>query len=169
MAELVSSGLTVTVAALLLAAALHDAAARTIPNGIPVTLAAAGLVLRIQDGTVFASLTIVAAVLVVLCGLWLRGFIGGGDAKLIAAVSLVVQPAEVPIFVLSMAVAGGVLGLLYLALSCIIRRPRPGARRGLPARILKAEAWRMHRRGPLPYAVAIAAGALPLLMKSLSR
>jgi hypothetical protein len=27
--------------------------------------------------------------------------------------------------------------------------------------MLKAEVWRMHRRGPLPYAVAVAVGALP--------
>ena len=164
MAEFVSSGLTVVVAALLVAAALHDATARTIPNVIPASLAAVGLVLRLQDGTAVASLAIAVALLAGLCGLWLRGFIGGGDAKLISAVALVLQPAGVPTFLLSMAIGGGMLALLYLALSFVVRRPRPGARRGLPARILKAEAWRMHRRGPLPYAVAIAGGALPLLV-----
>ena len=164
MAEFISPVLTGLAAVLLVAAALHDAAVRTIPNTIPACLAAAGFVICIQDGTLIASLAVAAALLAILCGLWLRGFIGGGDAKLIAAVALVLPPAGVPMFILSVAIAGGVLALLYLALSCIVRRPRAGMRRGKFARILKAEAWRMHRRGPLPYAVAIAGGALPLLV-----
>ena len=38
---------------------------------------------------------------------------------------------------------------------------RPGA---LPARALRAEAWRIRRRGPLPYGVAIALGTFFTLL-----
>ena len=121
-----------------------------------------------QDGKVIAGFGIAALLLTILGGLWLRGFIGGGDVKLIPAVALVLPPSSVPAFVLSVAIAGGVLALLYLVLPYLVQRPRPGPRRGLLARALKAEAWRVHRRGPLPYAVAIAGGALPIIVHTLS-
>jgi prepilin peptidase CpaA len=146
---------------LLLVAGLHDTAVRTIPNWIPASLVVAGLILRVQQGNVMAGLGTAALLLTILGVLWLRGFIGGGDMKLIPAVALVLPPSGAPAFVLSVAIAGGVLALVYLALSLVVRRPSPGPRHGLLARLLKAEAWRIHRRGPLPYAVAIAIGALP--------
>jgi prepilin peptidase CpaA len=153
---------------LLLFAGLHDAAVRTIPNWIPTSLAVAGFALRIQQGNFIAGVAVAGLLLLILGVLWLRGFIGGGDMKLIPAVSLMLSPAGVAIFVLSAAIAGGVLSLIYRLMSCFVRRPGPGQRRGLLARVLKAEAWRMHRRGPLPYAVAIAAGALPILITTFS-
>jgi prepilin peptidase CpaA len=149
---------------LLVVAGLHDTAARTIPNWIPVNLAVAGLVLRIQQGNVLAGAGVALLLLTILGVLWLRGFIGGGDMKLIPAVAFVLPPSNAPYFVLSVAVAGGALALIYLALSLVVPRPGPGPRRGLLSRVLKAEAWRMHRRGPLPYALAIAGGALPLFI-----
>jgi prepilin peptidase CpaA len=153
---------------LLLAAGLHDAAARTIPNWIPLNLAVAGLVLRVQQGNVLTGIGIAALLLTILGVLWRHGFIGGGDMKLISAVALVLPPSGDFNFVLFMAVAGGMLALIYLALSFVVRRPSPGPRHGLLARVLKAEAWRMSRRGPLPYALAIAAGALPIFIKTFS-
>ena len=127
-----------------------------------------GLVLRAHDGNAIAALGIAALLLIILGVLWLRGFIGGGDMKLIPAVAH--RPAAVgrAAFILSVALAGGVLALLYLALSFFVPRPAPGPRRGFLARVLKAEAWRLHRRGPLPYAVAIAGGALPFFIETLS-
>ncbi len=167
-AQLASLALMLLAAGLIVAAALHDAAARTIPNWIPACLAVAGLILRVQDGKVIAGFGVAALLLTILGGLWLRGFIGGGDVKLIPAVALVLPPSSVIAFVLSVAIAGGVLALLYLVLPYLVQRPRPGPRRGLLARALKAEAWRVHRRGPLPYAVAIAGGALPIIVHTLS-
>jgi prepilin peptidase CpaA len=168
MADLVSHGLMVFGAGLLLAAALHDAAARTIPNWTPACLAVTGLILRLQDGKIIAGLGIATLLLLILGALWLRGFIGGGDVKLIPAAALLLPPSSVPALVLSIAIAGGALALLYLCLPYLVRRPRPGPRHGLLARALKAEAWRVHRRGPLPYAVAIAGGAFPIIVKTLS-
>ncbi len=154
---------------ILLVAALHDAALRTIPNWIPGCLAAGGLVLRLQDGNAIAGIGVAALLLVILGVLWLRGFIGGGDMKLIPAVALVLPPSGAPGFILFVALAGGVLALIYLALSFVVPPPRPGPRRGFLARVLKAEAWRLHRHGPLPYALAIAGGALPIFIATLSR
>jgi prepilin peptidase CpaA len=156
-------------AGLLLAAGLHDAAARTIPNWIPASLAVIGVLLRIQQGNAAAGFGIAALLTMILGLLWMRGFIGGGDMKLIPAAALVLPPADAPVFVLSVAIAGGVLALIYLSLSFVVPRPRPGPRRGLLARLLKAEAWRVHRRGPLPYALAIAGGALPIFVNTFSR
>jgi prepilin peptidase CpaA len=153
---------------LLLGAALHDLAIRTIPNWISVSLLVIGIVLRFYSGDLLFSLAIAMAILTVLVLLWLRGFLGGGDVKLIPTVSLVLAPANVPAFILSVAIAGGVLSVFYLTAHYAMPRPRPGPRYGLLARVLKAEAWRMHRRGPLPYGVAIAAGALPIIAKSFS-
>ncbi len=155
--------------ALLVVAGLHDAAARTIPNWIPASLAAAGLLLRFGQGSAAAALVNAAILLGISAALWRRGFIGGGDMKLIPAVALVLPPADVLQFILFMTLAGGVLALIYLALSFVVRRPEPGPRHGLLPRIMKAEAWRMHRRGPLPYAVAIACGALPIFINTFSR
>jgi prepilin peptidase CpaA len=161
MADPVASITVVFSAGLLLGALLHDVAVRTIPNWIPAGLAIAGLVLRVQQGNAIAGIGIALLLLIVLGALWLRGFIGGGDMKLIPAVAFVLPPSGVPAFVLSVAVAGGILALFYLALSFLVPRPGPGRRHGFLARMLKAEVWRMHRRGPLPYAVAVAVGALP--------
>ena len=59
--------------------------------------------------------------------------------------------------------AGGVLARLYLALGRVLAAPGadcpPGRLRG----ILWAERHRIHGRSPMPYASAIAAGALLVL------
>jgi prepilin peptidase CpaA len=98
---------------------------------------------------------------------WLRGWLGGGDVKLAAAFALVPPPGQAAAFVLATALAGGVLALLYTVLVRLVPRPAPGRRTGLLARCLKAEAWRISRRGPLPYAAAIAAGGFYVLQPSL--
>lgn len=143
---------------LLAAAAAHDAATRTIPNGLPLLIAALGLALRLLTGSLGPGLAVASLVLAGTVLAWLRGWLGGGDVKLAAAFALVPPPGQVAGFVLATAIAGGVLALVYLALVRRVPRPRPGRRTGFLARCAKAEAWRMRRGGPLPYAVAIAAG-----------
>jgi prepilin peptidase CpaA len=154
--------------ALLLGAALHDAATRTIPNAIPMGLAAIGSFQRLRDGQLPIGIMVAVILLVLLGILWLRGFIGGGDVKLISAASLVLPSSSALSFLLAVAIAGGVLALLYWALSSVTPRPRAGARVGLLSRLVKAELWRLNRRGPLPYAVAISAGALLMIGKTFS-
>jgi len=152
--------LTSLAAALLAAAALHDVAARTIPNRLALGVAIVGVALRLETGDLATG--VAAATLVFAAGVlaWRLGALGGGDVKLLAAAALLPPPPLVPDLLVAVALCGGLLALLVLALRPLMPRaagPRP---RGLLARVLRAEAWRLRRRGPLPYAVAIAGGAL---------
>jgi prepilin peptidase CpaA len=89
---------------------------------------------------------------------WLRGWIGGADVKLLGAAAIIVAPANAGTFPLAVTLSGGILALAYLAGRSILPPPAPRRPRGMFARILRVEAWRIRRRGPLPYACAIAAG-----------
>jgi prepilin peptidase CpaA len=148
----------------LLTAALHDIVARTIPNALPLAIAAAGLVLRAMAGDLAPGLLAAALVFLLALLAWRAGAMGGGDVKLLAACALLTSPAAVPGLILAVAIAGGLLGLLYLGLRPLL--PVPGAPRptALAARALRAEAWRIRRGGPLPYAVAIALGTFFTLL-----
>lgn len=74
------------------------------------------------------------------------GGLGGGDVKLLAAVSLFAGPGRIVDFLAVTAIAGGVMGLAILA----------GAPIGQPA----AGPLRARLRRDLPYGPAIAAGGL---------
>ncbi|MCW3475829.1 A24 family peptidase [Limobrevibacterium gyesilva] len=156
--------ITLTIgAALLIVAALHDVAARTIPNWTCLGLAVLGLVLRGADGQLLAGLALGVVVFLVATFCWTRGWMGGGDVKLLAAAAIFVPPADVGNMLVAITLAGGVVGLFYLGWRFVLRRlaaqprPRPSS---LLARILRAERWRILRGCPLPYASAIAAGTL---------
>ena len=161
--------LVMIAAALLVLAAVHDLATRTIPNCIPAVLAVVGISLRAAHGGLLPELGLAAGLLVCLGFLWSRGLMGGGDVKLTVATVLILPPAGFVAFLLAVAIAGGVLSVVYLVLSLVVRRPAPGRRTAFFARVLKAEAWRVSRRGPLPYGAAIAAGALLFLLPALDR
>ncbi len=151
--------------ALLAGAALHDLALRTIPNGASVGLVLAGSALRLQDGWIVPSMLIAAGVFVAAVLCWRRGWLGGGDVKLLAATALVVPPFQVGSLLLLTAQCGGVLAVIYLILSRIVRVAPAGQPRGALRRLLRAERWRICRGAPLPYGFAIAAGAITLLIK----
>jgi len=154
-------------AAVLVAAAVHDVATRTIPNSVPALLALLGIAIRVLDGGLLSSIAAVSLLFAAGAFVWRMGWLGGGDVKLVPAFGLVLPPGQVGAFVLATAVAGGVLALLYLVLRPAVPAPAPGRRRGRLRRCLKAEAWRISRGGPLPYAIAIAAGGLYVLHPSL--
>jgi len=150
---------------LLLAAALHDVALRTIPNGASAALVLTGAALRLQDGGIIPGLLLAAAVFgaSVLC--WRRGWMGGGDVKLLGATALVVPPLQVGSLLMLTALSGGVLAVLYLILSHVVRvAPAGGRPRGPLTRVLRAERWRICRGAPLPYGLAIAFGGITLLL-----
>lgn len=153
----------VTGSALLCAAALYDLGWRLVPNRLPLALAGAGLVLRAGEGldALLASLVGALVVAALLGAAWWRGLLGGGDAKLGVAAGLFVPPQALAAFVLATALAGGVLALLFLALRPLLPARIAPAGRAAPLlrRLARAEAFRI-RRGVLPYAVAIAAGAI---------
>jgi prepilin peptidase CpaA len=84
--------------------------------------------------------------------LFIPGWFGGGDAKLMAAIALWVGPDNLVPYFLYAAVTGG-----FIAMAFALVRSVP-----LP-RVLLGEAWalRLHRRDAgIPYGLALAAGAL---------
>jgi prepilin peptidase CpaA len=151
---------TFFVLALLLIAAWHDIATRTIPDTVCLLIAASGILLRAQQGPRALAVSAGAALLlfVVLVILFARGIIGGGDVKIMTALAIALPPLDSYRFVAATVMAGGVLGIAYLLLSFRPRRPIRPRRVSLLGRIAAIESRRICRRGPLPYGVAIAAG-----------
>ena len=161
---LLTSGLLVTGAALLVMASLHDLVARTIPNWLAGALAVLGFVLRALTGSLLGGVVagLVVFVLAAIC--WRRGWMGGGDVKLLAAAAIAVPPSLVLSCITAGALCGGVLALLYLVAGRMVAPPPATRPRSLLARALRVEQWRIRRGGPLPYACAIAAGGLFILL-----
>jgi prepilin peptidase CpaA len=150
---------------LLVIASLHDIAVRTIPDSGCVALVCIGLLLRLADGHLMGALLAAAIVFTVTMMFCLRGWMGGGDVKLLSASVLLLPPVRVADCILFVGVAGALLALLYILLRRLV--PRPGPRpTGLIARICRAELFRIRRGGPLPYGVGIAAGAILTLLTS---
>src|SRR5207237_10193720 len=104
--------------AVLVVAAYGDIRRRLIPNELAIAIAILGLARMIIAGEPGAALwTLAAAAVVLLMGFlcfW-RGWVGGGDAKLLPAVVLLVGYRDVSDLLLIMSLAGGLLTLLVVA------------------------------------------------------
>jgi prepilin peptidase CpaA len=142
--------------ALVVVAALRDATSYTIPNWISIAAAAlfapAALLAGVPLPVVGLGLLVGAGALVLGMAMFALGWVGGGDAKLMAACGVWLGLASFLPFLTVTAVAGGALalGLLYL------RKLRDWTPAGAPA-------WLRRLLTPgesVPYGVAIAAGAL---------
>jgi prepilin peptidase CpaA len=146
--------------AILLAAALHDIATRTVPNWMAGLLALLGVASQLLHFPQYSGF--IASLIVFLASAicWRRGWMGGGDVKLLAAASLVLPPGNVVMFIAAVALSGAVLAIIYLAARRVVAAPSGRRPQNFCARALRAEQWRIHRAGPLPYALAIAAGFL---------
>jgi prepilin peptidase CpaA len=140
-------------AGLLAVAVISDVATLRIPNWISVLLVAAfvaAALLAAEPVDWFSHLAAGIIVLLVGMALFAWGKLGGGDVKLLAAVSLWHGLPLLPALVLAIGIAGGILALACLAL----RRMDVGP-------LLEARGWRaasLARGMGIPYAVAIAAG-----------
>jgi prepilin peptidase CpaA len=136
-----------TLAGLLMAAAVLDLRTRTIPNMLSlvvVLLAAVHWGVNGDAVAFFAAAGLGIVFLAVGFFLFAIGWIGGGDAKLIAAVVAWFGAAHFGAFVLMMTVAGVVLALVLYTVKRV-------SGRGLGD------------KSTLPYGVAIAAGAISTL------
>jgi prepilin peptidase CpaA len=163
-ADDISRLLSIAAFSLLAVAALHDLGFRTLPDTVSMALLGCGLGIHILAGDLGMALLATVAVFAFALVTWSRNWLGGGDAKLLGATALAVPLAGIPTLLLGTALAGGILALGFLALRPLVPAipgPRPAA---LLARALRAEAWRIRRRGPLPYAVAIATGGVASLL-----
>ena len=180
LSQIAASSLMAASVALLLVAAVADVAFRCVPNSVSGVLAGVGLGLRAMLGSLAGGLVAALAVFVTAAFCWRRGWIGGGDVKLLAAATLTVPPLIAPRFLLAVALAGGALAFVYVLLSVLLARgsgsapsgSRPPARShteprraSLLRRVLRIERWRIRSRRSLPYAAAIAAGAFFILIK----
>jgi len=137
-------------------AAATDLLTFKIPNAVSIALVAAFLVIAPFAGFTwngfFTHLATFAVVLAAGIALFAAGFVGGGDAKLLAAASLWLGYESFPTYLAMVAVCGGVLALVLI----VFRRFRlPDSIAALP--------WvaRLHRRDSgMPYGIALAAAAL---------
>jgi prepilin peptidase CpaA len=141
-------------------ASLHDIATRTIPNGLVLALAIAGMSEAVTNGHPFGSLFAASGVFAVSALCWSRGWMGGGDVKLLGAAALGMPASNVLTFIAAVAMAGGGLAVFYLIARRLMPFRRSTRPKGMVARALRAERWRISRGGPLPYACAITAGVL---------
>ena len=161
-----TEGLTVVAAGLLVYAALHDVAARTVPNWLPASLLVIGCCTRLIDHSLLSGGIVAAVTFAALFVIWLLGAMGGGDVKLWTATVLLIPPMLQPelAFFLRVVVFGGILAVIYLALRPLMPKRRPARSTGFLLRVLRVETWRISRRAPLPYACAIAGGAIVTLL-----
>ncbi len=146
--------LIVIFAGLVCAAALSDAVRFIIPNWLCGVIALVFPIAAFAAGFSWPlfGFHILAGLLGLLIGfaLFAPGWIGGGDAKMFAAVAVWMGWEQLFVFLLHTVVAGGVLVLILLAL----RHGAPWVR--IPAGWLSKTA--LEKGAPVPYGLAIAAG-----------
>ena len=144
-------------AALLIGAGAQDLRSMQIANGFSLAIASL-FVVWAAVGLAGGQMSLEGVALSLACGTvvfgvgaaaFAIGTLGGGDVKLLAAVSLFAGPQRVSSFLIITAIAGGLLGLAILAGAPI---GRPATAGGGPLR--------ERLRGGLPYGPAIAAGGL---------
>ncbi len=147
--------------ALLLIAAWVDVATRHIPNALVMLLLPLGVLRHVIESDLLAAFGGALLVFAVAVFCWMRGWLGGGDAKLFGVAALLVPQQQMVGQVMVTVVFGGVLALLVMGL-----RPIAANQISVPCRtksaiftrVWRVEAWRLRHGGSLPYAVAIALG-----------
>jgi Flp pilus assembly protein protease CpaA len=146
---------------LLLYVATIDIATRLIRNEICLALALLGIAAQLASPMQFAQSLIAAAILLLLLSvIHQRGWIGGGDVKLLVALAIGL-PLTGAIQLLNItALAGGVLALVHVVMRLLPYPKQAPAGSSLVRRVYAIERWRHLRHAPLPYGVAIACGGI---------
>lgn len=146
----------------MLAAAVWDLRTRRIPNGLNLAAAACGVLFAYMDsgwpGVGWSLAAFFIPLLTLLPLAVLTGWIGGGDAKLLAAVGAWLGPVGLIGAAALGAVIGGVLAVFYL----LVRATKAGMLRDLLMYPLTAMTalWVAYRKDRLAYGPALAAGAI---------
>jgi len=140
------------------AAAIEDFRRLVIPNLLPILLCALWPFYFAAAPSVYGALAAIGcalAVFIVGAVLFARGYLGGGDVKLLSAATLWAGPAGTPELLMLTGVLGGALALFLLmpfgmhlaaAARGMLGQPPIATERGLAM--------------PVPYGVAIASAAL---------
>jgi len=160
---LLTPGLKIAIAGLLILAAARDIMTRTVPNWMPLTLAVLCATLAMVDLRLIWGLGFGLTIFILCIICWRRGLMGGADVKLLGATAIVVAPAAAGTFILAVTLSGSILAVAHLAGRLLLPRPAVQRPTHLLPRVLRVEAWRIRHRGPLPYACAIAAGTIFVL------
>ena len=128
-------------------AALHDMAARTVPNWMAAALAVLGLMVQADQRPSDCWRPRRADCVHRRRFCWRRGWMGGGDVKLLGAIAIVVPAGHVFHFIAAVTLTGAALAVIYL----IARPGFPGTCCGRPAaadrachacRMLAYQPWR---------------------------
>ena len=141
---------------LVIAAGLNDLTTMTIPNwislGLMIGFIPAALAVGMPVASIAAHFAVALTALFIGAGLFAMRFLGGGDAKLMAAVCLWLGLNGSMAFILITTVAGGLFSL-----GLVLARGSPMLEAvGGPAWVSRL----LQPKGDIPYGVAIAAGAL---------
>ncbi len=152
---------TVGLPLFLCAAAVSDLRHRSIPNLLTGGMAVIGVVLCLTgSGVVGVGPALLAGVVALVIGVLLQvaRLIGGGDAKLFAALAIWIGPRGSVDAVLATAIAGGVLALFFLRrFSPVGGTVETQSALPLMSRLQLDEGRDFER---VPYGVAVAAGGL---------
>jgi prepilin peptidase CpaA len=149
---------------LLLAASITDITRYRIPNLIVYAIVAAfvaGAVFNLSWPALGWSALAAVGMFLLGAGLFAFGQFGGGDVKLIAAMALWTGVADLSRFLLVMAAAGGLLGLVWLVRR---RRQRPVIASDAASSLDTPSSAKIPNR--IPYGVAIAIAGLDFFITS---
>ena len=158
------AALTIEILLLLYVAAI-DIATRLITNEICLAVAVVGIAGQFAGPThVGESLATASILFLLLLFVFQRGWMGGGDVKLLVALAIGLPLLGVIHLLTVTALAGGVLAVTHLMMRRL-PQPRPApAGSSLLRRVYAVERWRNLRHAPLPYGAAIACGAIWTLL-----
>jgi prepilin peptidase CpaA len=146
---------------LLLYVATIDVATRLISNQICLGLALLGIASQMANPTQVAESLIAAAILfLLLFVIFTRGWMGGGDVKLLVAVAIGLPVTGIIQLLTVTALAGGILAVVHLMMRNLPNPRLAPAGSSLVRRVYAVERWRHLRHAPLPYGVAIACGGM---------
>jgi prepilin peptidase CpaA len=160
--------------AVLLAAATIDLKCRVVPNRLVILIAIGGVAIRLlsSPGSIWVSLLAAAVFFVVLGRLSHHDWMGGGDAKLISAVTLLAPPALIGKLLFDITLAGGLMSCVYLTAQFVFARTPTSRHPGVEGRyamqggegILRQECLRISAGEPMPYALAVLGGVLCFIL-----
>ena len=141
-------------------AAASDAFSRRIPNLIPLAILAGIAIERVHQGWGSLGSSFGALALVLIIGTFAhsRGWFGGGDVKLAAAVAAAFGLPTCFAFLLLTGVCGGVvaLGMLFFSRRMTVRE----ALVAIDVLVRTRTVTLAHKRATVPYAIAITLGAV---------
>jgi Flp pilus assembly protein protease CpaA len=157
-----------------------DLRERIIPDEAVAAIAVCGLLLGVMNrpGQLWLSVAAAFAALYALGLLCRMDLLGGGDAKLISALTLTAPPGRIGALLLCIVFAGGALGCVYLTARLVLRGrwfPQNEVRAvshpaavGPGNSLIKDECARIAEGGPMPYALAIVGGFAVYLAREFS-